>query len=195
MQHESCRAIVSAADALRAEPLSQRGKETLAQIVRFANEAAGEIEYLQTCATTERPTESISDLPAVYFEAGLSRQRLQLLSILYRVRGRAVRHETLMSELYARGRLDRRGLMPGVDIGEEPKPSVLQTYVCQIRGRLDAVASVIEAAGEPTIIETIWGVGYRLVHATEKNLKFRGRTCKGYRRKRKAKANARNDIR
>ena len=187
MLHEACRAIVSAADALRSEPLSQRGKETLAQIVRFANDAAGEIEYLQTCATTDRP-KPISEIPAVYFETGLSRQRLQMLSLLYRAQGRVVTHDMLMAEMYSQGRLDRRGLSKNKSMKEDPGQAVLQTYACQIRGRMDKVADKIEAAGEPSIIETIWGVGYRLVHVTEKNLKFRGRTCKGFRRRRKSVA-------
>lgn len=192
MLHEACRAIVSAADALRAEPLSQKGKETLAQIVRFANDAAGEIEYLQTCATTDRP-KPISEIPGIYFETGLSRQRLQMLSLLYLAKGRVVTHDTLMSEMYARGRLDRRGLAKDRDMREDPSPRVLMTYVCQIRDRMDKLAAKLEAAGEPSVIETVWGVGYRLVHLSDANekLRGRGRTSHWYRRK----SVARDDVR
>lgn len=177
---------------MRAEPLSQKGKETLAQIVRFANDAAGEIEYLQTCATTDRP-KPISEIPSVYFETGLSRQRLQMLSLLYAAKGRVVTHDTLMSEMYARGRLDRRGLAKDRDMREDPHPRVLMTYVCQIRDRMDKIAAQIEAAGEPSVIETVWGVGYRLVHLSDANekLRGRGRTSHWYRRK----PVARDDLR
>ena len=169
MLHESCRAIVSAADSLRAYPLPDKAKDLLATIVRHANDAAGEIEYLQTSANSFREDIPIAGLPQAYFDLGLSPRRLEMLSILYAAKGAVVSYGRLMAALYGNDGRDMRGKPRKSNFHEDSEalPNILKVYCSHTRKQLAAGASRLEAEGLPSAIQTVWAYGYRLVHESQ----------------------------
>lgn len=159
--HEACRAIVSAVQALQAEPLTHKGKELLSVIARNANEAAEEIEYLQTAASTFRPVEKHT-LPNAYEACRLTTRERDILTILHRAQGRPVSRAFIFDEIY------------GANSSRQEK--TLDVLVKLIRDKIHPNTTELHAEGHPTIIETIWGVGWRLVPKTKLNATTRGRT-------------------
>ena len=167
MQHETCRSILSAVKVLHSEPLSQKGRESLQAITKSANEAAEEIEYLQTSASIYRISE---DFPKEYDDCKFTLRERQMVDILYRARQQTVVSGSLMAQIYANG--SHHGRVKGED---GVSAEVLKAFAYYSRQKLLKHRDKLEAAGHPSIIETMWGVGYRLVHANKENSKKNGK--------------------
>ena len=166
MQHDACRAIASAVKVLQSEPLSQRGRELLSTIARSANEAADEIEYLQTAASVYRPDET---LPQAYDDCRLSNKEREFLTILYRAKGCVVTRPNIMAQLYSRQ--DVKGGKNSEEVG----PKILEAFLFLIRRKLKPFRKHLEDQGLPSIVETLFGTGYRLVHLNQYNAIHEGK--------------------
>jgi DNA-binding winged helix-turn-helix (wHTH) protein len=93
-----------------------------------------------------------------------------------------------MHQMYANGRMDGRGKRKNRPLAQDVNPRVLMTFICQVRDKLDNIADQLEAEGHPSVIETVWGVGYRLVNESTTNKALRGRKYEGHWHRRKSVA-------
>lgn len=72
----------------------------------------------------------------------LTRKEYEILEMLALARDRMVSRDEIMSQLYA--------------WEDEPAARILNVYLSRIRGQITA------AGGAPAILQTVWGLGYRL---------------------------------
>ena len=158
--HETCRTILSAVRVLQSEPLSQKAKDLLHTITKNANEAAEEIEYLQTAASVYRPE---GTLPIEYDACGLTKRERAITLCLYTAKGCIVTRANVMAQMYANN--DAWGSKSPEDVN----PKITDVYLHKIRPKLKSQQDALEAKGFPSVIETVFGVGYRLVHKSKAN--------------------------
>lgn len=170
MQHEACRAIVSAADNMRSLPLPAQARELLAVIVRNANDAASEIDYLQTAVASFRPVPTCS-LPTAYENLGLTRSERTIVECLVAAKGRPCSRNQIYNYLYASGPYKSN---------DYPEVKIVDVFISKVRSVLDKNNASIEAAGQPSVVMTHFGIGYSLEHLTEKNRKYKGRAIGRY---------------
>jgi len=75
----------------------------------------------------------------------LTRKEYEIVETLALARDRMVTRDELMARLYA--------------WEDEPCPRILNVYLSRIRGQIAA------AGGDPALVETVWGLGYRIAPA------------------------------
>lgn len=166
-QHETCRAILSAVKVMQSEPLSQKAKDLLSTISRNANEAAEEIEYLQTAASVYRVSD---EFPKEYDDCKFTLRERQFVDILYRAKQQTVVFESLMAQIYANGSFHGR-----VKHEDGVNRDVLKAFAYYARQKIAKHRKTLEKAGYPSVIETVWGVGFRLVHLNKQNADKNGK--------------------
>lgn len=80
----------------------------------------------------------------------LSPNEVQMMVLLASTPGRVVSKEVCMQQFY------------GLDVDDEPEMKIIDVYLCKLRKNLEEVHPDTK-----TMIETVWGRGYRLLEQSE----------------------------
>lgn len=157
MQTESCRAAAGKIGALLKNNANAHASELIQSIIADLNRIDAEIVETQTALSRSLSMAGAivpETIPPAYERIHLTRREKEVLEVLLAADGKAVRKEAIYAHMYA-GKPD-----------EGPADKIIDVWISKVRSSFTAnpdAVRAIEGEGYPTRIETVWGLGYRLL--------------------------------
>lgn len=159
VQHESARKALRIIDALQTGKGAGQLHQLLGDMQVEINKLAVDLDDAQTALARHLSMAHAlipQTLPAAYDDLRFTRHERAMVECLFSAKGRAITKQAVLDYMYP------------VNADDAPEIKILDVYLCKIRQKLAAkpdVGRLIEAKGFPTVFETVWGQGYRLVHS------------------------------